>query len=317
MNKVVILGATGMLGSMLLEYFSRQDSFELIATVRNKADMASLERLYPRVGFRYLDAEVCSEAEILSVAADASWVINAIGLIKQRIVDSDDVLVEKAVRINSQFSFLLMKAAKNGGFKVIQVATDCVYSGLTGHYPEAAIHDCHDVYGKTKSLGEVFAQSVYNLRCSIVGPERRSKLSLLNWFLSQDRNSRINGFTNHMWNGITTLHFAKISRGIIEYGLAVPNRHHIVPEGEITKDGLLRLFAEAYGREDILINAVQAGTAVNRTLITENPAFNHALWKAAGYPCPPTISEMIFELAEYQKKNWGQAAGCENLRVGD
>jgi dTDP-4-dehydrorhamnose reductase len=299
MKKVVILGATGMLGSMLLEYFSRSASFDLTATVRADADLALLGRLYPRVNFRFLNAETCSEGEILSVATEASWVINAIGLIKQRIIDTDDQLVERAVRINSLFSFLLMKAAQKGGFKVIQVATDCVYSGSTGRYSETAVHDCHDVYGKTKSLGEVGATS------------------LLNWFLSRDRNSSINGFTNHVWNGTTTLHFAKISKGIIEHDLVAPNRHHVVPEGEITKDGLLRLFAKAYGREDISINAVQAASAVNRTLTTENPDFNRVLWKAAGYLRPPTVPEMIFEIAEYQKRSWGQAADLEVLPAGN
>ena len=38
---------------------------------------------------------------------------------------------------------------------ILQIATDCVYSGATGGYTESSSHDALDVYGKTKSLGEV------------------------------------------------------------------------------------------------------------------------------------------------------------------
>jgi len=94
--------------------------------------------------------------------------------------------------------------------KVLQIATDCVYSGKTGNYDEAAKHDALDVYGKTKSLGEVNARHVLNIRCSIIGPELKGRLSLLEWFLSQPTGARVNGYAHHQWNGITTLQFAEL-----------------------------------------------------------------------------------------------------------
>jgi dTDP-4-dehydrorhamnose reductase len=316
MQHVVILGASGMLGSMLVDALAREGCFRLSATVRSQADLALLQCTYPAVAVRLLDAETCSDAELVEAIGDASWVINAIGLIKQRIVDGDDALVERAVRINTLFSFVLSRAAEKTGARVIQVATDCVYSGTSRGYDETALHDCLDVYGRTKSLGEVGSEVVCNLRCSIIGFERKSSLSLLNWFLSQERNATVNGFTDHVWNGVTTLHFAKICRGVITNGLRVPSRQHVVPEGVVTKDELLRLFAEAFGREDIRINPVRSSGSVNRTLLTNNPDMNRAMWEAAGYPRQPSIRDMVFELARYREAtNPDIAAATRNGRV--
>jgi len=50
-------------------------------------------------------------------------------------------------------------------------------------------------------------------------------------------------------------------------------------------------------------------------LVTENPAFNRTLWKAAGYSRPPKIYEMIVELADYQKQLRGQATDLEARRA--
>ena len=95
------------------------------------------------------------------------------------------------------------------------VPTDCVFSGEVGGYFEDSFQDAKDIYGKTKIGGEAEHSEKYLLRGSIVGPERGEGKSLLNWFLSQNSN-KVNGFIDHMWNGITTLNFAKIVDGMIK-----------------------------------------------------------------------------------------------------
>lgn len=290
-----------MLGSMLLDNLARESRFRLVATVRSESDIVLLQPNYPTVMMRLLNAETCSEFELAEIICDASWVINAIGLIKQRIIGGDDAHVERAVRINTLFSFMLARVAGTARARVIQIATDCVYSGLSGGYDETAPHDCLDIYGRTKSLGEVRSSVVYNLRCSIIGFERRSSVSLLNWFLSHDRYTVVNGFVDHLWNGITTLHFAKICRGIMLNDMHLPNCQHVVPKGVVSKDELLRLCAEAFGREDIHINSVCSPAGVDRTLLTRTPNINRMIWEAADYPGQPSIREMIFELARHWK----------------
>ena len=88
----------------------------------------------------------------------------------------------------------LARKAESSGAKVIQIATDCVYSGKKGEYVESDEFDPLDVYGKTKSLGEVTSPGVYHLRCSIIGPEPKEHKFLLDWFLGQPKNARVNGY---------------------------------------------------------------------------------------------------------------------------
>lgn len=206
-------------------------------------------------------------------------VINCIGLIKPYCGD-----VERAIRVNALFPYTLPAGS-------LQIATDCVYSGKKGLYVETAPHDATDVYGKTKSLGE--ASHIKNLRCSIIGPEVKKHVSLLDWFLAQDK---ADGYTNHLWNGITTYHFAKICKGILKEKIELPPLQHIVPANMVTKAELLRIIAEAYGK-DIPVTEVEAPEDIDRTLSTSNPELNRKLWKAAGYDQPPTIKQMIVELA--------------------
>ena len=75
--------------------------------------------------------------------------------------------------------------------KIYQIATDCVFSGTVGNYNEMAKHDALDVYGKTKSLGEVNIKNFFNIRVSIIGKELDTKNSLVEWFLSNEKKEKI------------------------------------------------------------------------------------------------------------------------------
>ena len=62
--KVAILGCTGMLGSMTLDYFVQSGDFEMAATARQIGELKSLKKTYPSVEFRQLDAEKAGVDEI-------------------------------------------------------------------------------------------------------------------------------------------------------------------------------------------------------------------------------------------------------------
>ncbi len=229
---VVVLGASGMLGSMVLDWLSRDASLKMAATVRSRELLGRLSAAFPAgIEWRLLDAERCSEDDVAGVLADAQWAINAIGVIKPYIRDENAAEVERAILVNARFPHVLAKAAAQRQCRVLQIATDCVYSGAKGAYSEKEGHDALDVYGKTKSLGEVHSPAVGHLRCSIIGPEPRGHVSLMDWFLGQPRGGSVGGYTNHQWNGVTTLHFARLCHGVIRQGLDLPHVQHVVPGG--------------------------------------------------------------------------------------
>lgn len=300
--KVAILGVTGMLGSITLDSFVVSEEFSVIATLRDKEKIPKLKIVYPDVEFRILDAEVANEKEIQDAVAGAEWVVNAIGIIKPYIHDDNPKETERAIRVNSLFPELLAKAAKKTDARVLQIATDCVYSGEKGAYKETDLHDAIDVYGKTKSLGETYEANVHHLRCSIIGPEISAHVSLMDWFLGQEQNSSVNGYTNHQWNGVTTLHYARLCQGIIKSNLGLAHIQHIVPGNLISKANLLRAFANEFNRKDITVVDVEAPKVIDRTLSTDNSDVNLRIWQSAGYDSPPTMEEMVKEIASYKIK---------------
>lgn len=290
MKKIVIFGSSGMLGSETASHFSSLKGFRVRATER------SLGQRLGGIEYIRFDAGRHEPQELEGILHDADYAINCIGIIKPYIHDNNPEEAMRAVEINSLFPYKLAKAAEKYNVRIIQIATDCIYNGKKGNYDEAAPADATDVYGISKRLGEVKSPFFMNLRCSIIGKEKKSRLSLLEWFLGQPQNSQVNGFINHMWNGITTKAFAKICEGIITENFFSMGTFHVIPADTMTKAEMLKCFAKIFGRNDIKINYVNAPEAVNRTIATNNPDFNRKLWQAAGYKKIPTITELTEEV---------------------
>ncbi len=305
--RVVVLGGSGMLGSMVVDWLSRDHTLRVTATLRSGELRQSFQECYPSTEWQVLDVETLGAQDLGEVLDGAEWAINCIGVIKPHINETIAVEIERAIRVNALFPHTLARAAEKCGVHVLQIATDCVYSGTKGKYLEGDKHDALDVYGKTKSLGEVASPNMHHLRVSIIGPEPLKHVSLLDWFLKQPAGSSITGYTNHQWNGITTLHFARLCHGVIRESLRSKLLQHIVPTATLTKAEMMRHFAETFHREDIEIRSADANVAADRTLATADEAFNRRMWSAAGYPEPPSVPQMLSELAEFDYRYGLQA----------
>jgi dTDP-4-dehydrorhamnose reductase len=296
MSTVLILGASGMLGSAVLKEFSGFQG-ELIATTRVGTSLVAASN----VRFLKFDAATDNLDSAFSIPID--YVINCIGIIKPYINDTDPKQTETAFEINGAFPNRLQAWTTKRGAKVIQIATDCVFSGSKGKYLESHVHDALDVYGKSKSLGEAKSDSMMHLRVSIIGPEVDRNSSLLEWVRNQSKNAEVSGYTDHFWNGITSMHFAKIARGIIENDLFEAGVFHVVPQDSVTKSELVSLIAKYLGRSDIEVKPTATGANINRTLGTNFPAKNKRFWQAAGYDAPPTIEKMVSEVIASKSKS--------------
>ena len=267
MKNILILGKTGMLGSMLYYQFSNQKNYRVFSTLRENTASDSM------LNFDVLQNNV-SELSVFVIKNKIEYIINAIGVIKPYCKDDDVEGCKKAILVNSNFPYELSKLAKQTSAKVIQIATDCVFSGKEGNYNEDSSHDPLDAYGKTKSLGEVNDKSILNIRCSIIGPEKKAKVSLLEWFLNNRQNSPLNGFLHHKWNGITTLRFAKLIQQTIEKNLfnsllKESHIYHFVPKYSFNKFEMLVLFNKVF-KKNFQINPTDAiGPVVDRTLSTK------------------------------------------------
>jgi dTDP-4-dehydrorhamnose reductase len=280
--RVVVLGASGMLGSMLVRVLAAERDLDVVASTRAS-----------------FDAETSDDRALDALLDGAAWAINAIGVIKSYIHDTNAAEVERAIAVNARFPHRLARAAERHGASVLQIATDCVYAGTRGAYVETDAHDALDVYGKTKSLGEVPAPNVHRLRTSIIGPEPAHFVSLLEWFRRQPKGATVNGFVNHHWNGVTTLQFARVALALVRGRATMAGMQHLIPADTITKHDLLMVFRDVFDRRDLTIRRMNAADAIDRTLSTIDPVTSGALWNAAGYAAPPTIADMVRELGAW------------------
>jgi dTDP-4-dehydrorhamnose reductase len=280
-----------MLGTAVLKEF--EDFVGEVAVTSRGKKIENLPSIISELNF---DAATDDPATAFAGLGHVDYVVNCIGIIKPYISDSDDKQRLNALQINSLFPQKLADWASAAGTKVVQIATDCVFSGFKGSYLETEAHDALDVYGKSKSLGEVPNPSMMHLRVSIIGPEVGRSTSLLEWVRNQPEGAEIFGFTDHVWNGVTTTHFGKLARGIIEADLFKAGVFHVVPGNRLPKDKLVQKIASVFGRGDIKIQPKASGNTVDRTLETTSPDFNAAMWDAAGYKTPPTIEQMLEEI---------------------
>lgn len=298
-KKVLILGGTGMLGNALISILGKEDDFDITATYRkNHNNILKLVNIFPKI--KWVEFNV--EDPFFKLDLQNSYVINCIGVIKSYIKEQDMRSVTDTVLTNTIFPIQLVEAAAWNKGRVIQICTDCVYSGqikTTSAYDENSLQDATDIYGKTKSLGEVISDYVLNLRCSIIGRELWHQASLLEWVLNKNNTEPIGGYPNHFWNGITTIAFARICRGLIQNESELSGTFHLIPDGSISKFGLLQLIDLYF---DLGLNITVNNTApyVNRILNTHKN-MNSILWQMGGYNSIPSIPQLVKEMASYYK----------------
>ena len=278
MQKVAILGSSGMLGSMVKRVFEVYGDFKVVAPSREE-----------------LDAEYATNNMIENVLGDVDWVINCIGIIKPNINENNQEDILRAIRVNSIFPNQLAQTK----YKIIQIETDCVFSGTVGFYKETDPHDPTDVYGKTKSLGEVKRPGYYHIRTSIIGPN--GPKSLFDWVLNQPKNAKIDGYTTHSWNGVTTMDFASLCVHAVMGNVELKESQHFLPAKMVSKFELVKLIAEIFDRKDITLNPKMIKPFILRTLETNDKKHLDGLWLGMGYKEIPTVETMLRELKIYIK----------------
>lgn len=289
MKKVLILGGSGMLGNVVYRHFKNNTTFKTDKT----------ERTFQENALIFDVNNFIRNPSDFAFLKNYDYIINAIGVIKPYCKDSDQAGVQNAILVNAYFPHVLSTFLSDSKTRIIQIATDCVYSGTTGSYAESDPHDPLDVYGKTKSLGEVTANNILHIRCSIIGPEVANNISLLEWFLSQKNGEELIGFEHHKWNGVTTLQFASLCEHIIEHNAFESIRtlnhiHHFVPNTAVTKFELLTTFKEIFNKQVTIHKKNDPHAVVDRTLSTK---FN-VLQK---YSTQSTIKQALIELQAYMK----------------
>jgi dTDP-4-dehydrorhamnose reductase len=252
--RVLVLGATGMLGHKLVQRLAAR-GLSVFGTIRSSSPPeTSAARVALGVAHKILhDVDVLQDGPLQAAieTADPDVVVNAVGVIKQIDVAKDPVT---SISTNALLPHRTAAFCKKRGSRLIQFSTDCVFVGRKGPYAENAPTDADDLYGRSKLLGEVSGPGCLTIRSSIVGRELRGRSSLVEWFLSQ-RGRQATGFTGALYTGLTTNVMSDlVGKLIMEYP-EVEGVWHVASE-PISKYELLQFVNARYkleinlGRDD-------------------------------------------------------------------
>lgn len=286
--KILIFGASGMLGNNLFNIFSEKTNFETYGVVRNKKKINNMSK-YSKNLKEISDVRNYEEISRVIEKISPEILINCVGIIKQREEIEDKT---QTIQINSLLPHLLLNISKNVGAKFIHFSTDCVFSGKEGNYTEKHSPDAEDIYGLSKRLGEINGEGALTLRTSIIGHELDTKKSLIDWFLSQKR--IVKGFKNAIFSGLTTTEISKVLENIIFNNDDLEGLFHL-SVNPINKFDLLKLVAEIYKKDIKIIE--DNHVIIDRSLNSSN------LRSITGYN-PPSWREMITELNQFYNEKF-------------
>jgi len=245
--KVLVLGATGMIGSTLIRVLSESSNYEVWGTVRSERMKQFFSE--PIANNLVIDVDVENHDVLLKVLKQLrpDVIINCVGLTKLK-PEGEDPLT--SIPINTLMPHRLAKLCTLIGARLVHISTDCVFSGEKGGYVESDFTDARDVYGKSKALGEVDCPHTITLRTSTIGHELNSAYGLLDWFLSQNKSCK--GYNRAIFSGVPTVILAQIIRDVVIPHKELSGIHHIAAKS-INKYELLKLIAEVYGKSTQII----------------------------------------------------------------
>ena len=238
----MVIGITGMLGSTLLRHLVLDKSFDIYGTSRNALPL----EIHKHLKYKHIaNIDVLDEVKLFHSikGIQPDIIINCAGIIKQLNHLNDPLEI---LPINSLFPHKLNKHCISNNIKLIHISTDCVFSGKKGNYSEKDISDAEDLYGKSKYIGELNNKTSLTIRTSIIGHEIDTKLSLLEWFLSQT--DEIEGYRKAIFSGLTTLELSNVISKIIKNHPNLVGLYNVASE-PISKYELLNLIAEIYSKE--------------------------------------------------------------------
>tara|TARA_B100001175_G_scaffold132018_1_gene112215 strand:- start:1013 stop:1888 length:876 start_codon:yes stop_codon:yes gene_type:complete len=235
-KKIIILGIDGMIGHKIAQLLEQNNI--LFGTVRKKIIPKKLglqnskliyKDFFENVSLDFLD-------ELLP-----DIIINCIGITTRRINDNN---INNLEFINSILPHKLNDWTERNQSKLIHFSSDCVFSGKKGNYLDESIPDATDLYGLSKSRGEVKSKNTLTIRCSIIGREIFNHTELFEWIYSM-RGKQIKGYNNVLYSGVTSIWMGRVLKKILKYHTELSGIYNISSE-PITKYSLLNLINEHF-----------------------------------------------------------------------
>lgn len=261
-DKIMVLGSRGMLGHVVKKYFE-QLRYEVIGFNR-----------------KVLDLRNYTELDTLILEVKPRHIINCAGIL---ITGKD---LQEFAELNIVLPRMLAHICKREkNIKLTHISSNCVFKGLGPHSSEDK-PDSTNIYGISKYLGEVNDKRNLTIRCSITGPELKTNgSSLMEWFINKTP-SQVSGYTNALWNGVTTLQLAKFIHKTIDKRFTGLINYYT--RKEENKYEVLKILNDLYGLKKEVVSCVKEG--IHSALLT------------GPYYTEKTLAEQFKELKEWYEE---------------
>ncbi|OYQ77610.1 NAD(P)-dependent oxidoreductase [Wohlfahrtiimonas chitiniclastica] len=272
-HKILVLGASGMLGASCFRFFlSRQ--YNIFGTIRSSLNRGYFSNIENQSLYDQVDAYDFESIQNIVLKLQPDIILNCIGIIKQLDNINDSI---NTIYINSLLPHQLAKLADSIEAKLIHFSTDCVFTGVKGNYVESDFADSNDLYGRSKFLGEVNNNNHLTLRTSIIGHELNSHFSLIDWFLHQQ--DTIQGYSKAIFSGLPTCYVAEIVENIILNHYDLSGLFHLSVD-PINKYDLLNIVKNIYQKnieivknENFIIDRSLDSTKLNGIINYPHPSW--------------------------------------------
>ena len=275
-TKVLILGSTGMNGHQAYYYLRTNPSFDVYScSTTNKLDNKTI------IFDLRDDLKLVQAVEKIQPGI----IVNCSGI----LTNESEQDPENAIYLNAYLPHRLARLCDVMGCKLIQISTDCVFSGVQGNYEEGDRKDGSGVYALSKSLGEVATGGHLTIRISTVGPEiKKNGVGLFHWFMNQ--HGAIDGYERTFWSGVSTLQFAKSLEWAIREDIT--GIYHVTNGNCISKYDLLCLFKKHTGKEVVISKT--AGSTIDKSLVDSRREIDYKI---------PDYDSMVKEMVDSIRSN--------------
>jgi len=185
-KRLLIIGSNGMLGQRLVEYFSADNSFELLAaSVENKS-------FFDKLNYRTLDITDKSAVKKITKEFYPDYIINSAAYTN---VDGCESEKELAWKINVTGPEHLAFYASTINAHFIHISSDYVFDGKAGPYSETDKVNPISYYGKSKLASENILHKTGGkytiIRPNVLyGPAKYGRNDFVKWVITSLRNGK-------------------------------------------------------------------------------------------------------------------------------
>ncbi|MBI2136968.1 NAD(P)-dependent oxidoreductase [Candidatus Woesearchaeota archaeon] len=252
MKKVFITGGSGVVGSALARFLSRD--YRVFASYNRSPPK-------PFEGVEFVQLDITDRGAVSSVvrSLNPEIIVHAAALKDVRFCEANP---ETARRVNVDGTANL--ASSCDAF-FVYVSTDYVFDGSRGMYSEGAVPSPWTVYGKTKLQGEVEVASLCSRYavCRTSGIYSLAEGNILQRILGSFRQGKVDSYFTDVFNSATNLgNFCRMLGRVI--GLGETGTYHLAGSERISRYGFALKVADTFKFGRSLVLPLELGEARRR-----------------------------------------------------